>query len=111
MNPIYISNDVSDFIKQYTEMFGFSVKHVLKSFSSTITVLENAEGIRIDAMQRKTYKSYMAVRINMDDLEEALKEYYNKGFMLVSAEETASSKSALIARENDVELLLVQHKK
>ena len=111
MNPVFVAKDVSGFISLYKGMFGFSVKHVLNAENSTVTVLENADGVRIDAVQRNVEKSYMGVRINVDNFEDALKEHLERGFMIIEEENTPSNRLALIVRENGTEILLVQHRK
>ena len=112
--PVFTSADIEREVKGY-ESLGFKTKHHLHETEQVeIYVMETENGSRLDLLNIVGAKpGCLGVRINVDDLEEAVKLYRSLGF--TGGEkvfETSSNKiTEMRAPHNDAMYIVVQHVK
>ena len=117
-NPMIITNRPEEVLK-YFEMFGFTKKHaptmkMQNGEEFTDYRLENENGINMDVAAIKTPlpMEVPAIRMNVDDFDEAYKMLTDVGYKPTHAEgfmETEHSKSVALIGPVGFTIYLVQH--
>ncbi len=124
-NPIIITNNAEAALKLYEEL-GFTVKHhpvIENSNYGKVEryVLENKDGFRVDICPTvavgdvKPEKDIVALRVNVDNFEEAVELLTSKGFKMLSQQtevfECESFTAASYVSPGGTMINLIKHKK
>lgn len=114
-NPIYGSNNIKEALN-FFEKLGFNQIHDFSSEGFELKTLENSQGLRVDIInndyiRENNINGYFAVRINVDDINEALdffKENEAEQIMPLFQEGDSRILTALKTANNDI-YYLIQH--
>ncbi len=114
-NPIYGSNNIKEAL-MFFEKLGFNQIHDFSSEGFELKTLENSQGLRVDIInndyvRENNINGYFAVRINVDDINEALeffKENNAEQIMPLFQEGDSRILTALKTANNDI-YYLIQH--
>ncbi|MBR0418557.1 MAG: hypothetical protein IJI66_05265 [Erysipelotrichaceae bacterium] len=115
--PLIVSPKADELIKIFEEL-GFEAAHVksdIEGGQNINTDMKDANGNRIDiASTKHLEKDLTSIKINVDNLEEALEFFKSKGFINTRGEkitETSSSKDTFLISPSGLGITLSEHLK
>lgn len=115
--PLIVSPKADELIKIFEEL-GFEAAHVksdIEGGQNINTDMKDANGNRIDiASTEHLEKDLTSIKINVDNLEEALEFFKSKGFINTRGEkitETSSSKDTFLISPSGLGITLSEHLK
>ena len=118
LNPVIVTPDGENLVRTWVELHGFRIIHHLHGFvgaDDVEYVLENDEGVRMDIIYRPDAGStaHQAIRLNVDNFDEALAYYLDRGFtVLAGPQETEHFRRALVRHPVDGgHCVIFEHKK
>lgn len=78
--PQYVTNEFEKTLKEYTEVLGFEVRHKQEAENFKLYVLKHPCGHKVDLIECPDYEpGYFAIRMNVENLEEAIDHYIVSG--------------------------------
>ena len=116
-NPMITTPDAEPMVKLFEE-FGFEVRHTKEGISANDATdfrMKNADGFAIDIVQGKEPKSYFFIRINVDNLDEAMEIFKAHGFRFARHDavnntvETGSSKFNILVSPTGTIFAVSEH--
>lgn len=108
--PQFVTDDFEKALKEYTEALGFEVRHKQEVEGFKLYVLKHPCGHKVDLIECADYEpGFFAMRMNVDNLEEAI-DYYivNGGRRDETAFNRLSARYALVNMPNG-KINIVQH--
>ena len=114
-NPMIVTRDPGPVIALFEEL-GFQKRHTKKGISDesiTAVRMKDANGFHVDVVEVPMIpQTYTAIRINVDNFEEAYEFFMSRGFReskFVGPSTTASSKYAYLVSPTGVIIDVCQH--
>lgn len=112
--PVLVCNDSAPVMEVYKNS-GFKVIHEINNIfneGDKLFVIENDLKQRIDILEtNKVSNLFHMVRINVDNFEEALDYYTNKGFKTIKEPmDTVSNKAVCLESPTGLYIMMFQHK-
>lgn len=96
--PQYVADNFDKMLKEYTEYLGFEIRHKQETENFKLYVLKHPCGHKVDLIESADLKpGFYAIRMNVDNLEEAIDHYIvNGGVREETAFERFSARYALV---------------
>jgi len=115
-NPQIITTNADDILPLFEEL-GFKIKHQqtgIGELGIKSIVMEDAGGFKIDISEAEDLpkETITAIRMNVDDFEEAYRKLTANGFRNiygVHSTNTASARSAIMVSKSGITINLIQH--
>ena len=117
MFPAITCKDPETLINFASEKFGFHIAHAPQAIisekqSDRANIMKNDDGVRFDIIQFDTDTPLCGMCINVDDFDEALSVFKEAGYTVaVGPVVVDHAKKALIKKEENIPILLIQHYK
>ncbi|WP_295151613.1 VOC family protein [uncultured Ruminococcus sp.] len=115
-NPLIVVKDAESATKLFEEL-GFEYRHTKEGINGNITNydMKDANGFRVDVAQADDLpQALTAIRMNVDDFDEAFKFLSERGFKNAQGDritETATSKDTLMVSPSGFGISICQHLK
>lgn len=112
--PAIVTNDVDKILNLLTHK-GFRIIHTQKDVlfdGSIVYVLKHTTGTKLDVVKANVDKEKQVLRINVDSVEDAIKEFAEDGFVVDTGPKTNNySTSALLKDPDGLSIFLMEHRK
>lgn len=94
----------------YVVLLGFQVTHRIDTGENRIAVLENDAGAKIDVIEAKNAPGgCCAFRTNVNDIEEAAREFTARGYEVKGPMEISTGRALLVKDPNGLTINVIQH--
>ena len=117
INPLIVTSSPEDILPLYVKNMGFTITHNLEFPKVNLLVLENGDNrvdIVVDADTKKKRLfpvEYYAIRINVSDYDESLKELTDAGCKVyLKTVELKSARFCLLKQPNGLLIGLMKHR-
>ncbi|MDO4940568.1 MAG: hypothetical protein Q4E33_02625 [Erysipelotrichaceae bacterium] len=112
--PAIVTNDAEKVLNSLTKK-GFKIVHTQKDilFDGNVEyVLKHTTGTKMDVVQAKVDFEKQGLRLNVTDVEQAIKEFSEDGFKVIAGPQTNKySISALMKDDDGLVIYIMQHKR